>query len=136
MRITTEETYRRVAARGQRRRRLARGLTQSAMPGARCSTASTCASPRANSWPWSDAAAAAKALCCASIAGLEQADGGTVAIDGAGRADALRLMFQEARLLPWKSVLDNVALGLAGRVERARCGARGAGAGRPGDARR
>jgi sulfonate transport system ATP-binding protein len=52
------------------------------------------------------------------VAGLEQADGGTVAIDGAGRADALRLMFQEARLLPWKSVLDNVALGLAGRDGR------------------
>lgn len=49
------------------------------------------------------------------IAGLEQADGGAVWIDGAGRADALRLMFQEARLLPWKSVLDNVALGLADR---------------------
>jgi sulfonate transport system ATP-binding protein len=45
------------------------------------------------------------------LAGLEQADGGSVAIDGAGRADALRLMFQEARLLPWKSVLENVALG-------------------------
>jgi sulfonate transport system ATP-binding protein len=50
------------------------------------------------------------------VAGLEQPDGGTVAIDGAGRADALRLMFQEARLLPWKSVLENVALGLAGRA--------------------
>jgi sulfonate transport system ATP-binding protein len=49
------------------------------------------------------------------VAGLEQADGGRVAIDGAGRADALRLMFQEARLLPWKGVLDNVALGLADR---------------------
>jgi len=49
------------------------------------------------------------------IAGLEQADSGTVAIDGAGRADALRLMFQEARLLPWKTVLDNVALGLTDR---------------------
>ena len=45
------------------------------------------------------------------IAGLEQADGGSVTIDGDGRADALRLMFQEARLLPWKSVLENVALG-------------------------
>jgi len=50
------------------------------------------------------------------IAGLEQADSGTVDIDGAGRADALRLMFQEARLLPWKSVLDNVALGLRDRA--------------------
>ncbi|MFC5458780.1 ATP-binding cassette domain-containing protein [Massilia niabensis] len=49
------------------------------------------------------------------IAGLERADGGSVAIDGAGRADALRLMFQEARLLPWKSVLENVALGGVGR---------------------
>jgi sulfonate transport system ATP-binding protein len=45
------------------------------------------------------------------IAGLEPFDGGTVQIDGAGRADALRLMFQEARLLPWKSVIENVALG-------------------------
>jgi sulfonate transport system ATP-binding protein len=53
------------------------------------------------------------------IAGLEQADGGTVVIDGAGRAAhvaTLRLMFQEARLLPWKSVLENVALGLADRA--------------------
>lgn len=49
------------------------------------------------------------------IAGLETADAGSVVIDGAGRADALRLMFQEARLLPWKSVLDNVALGGIGR---------------------
>jgi len=49
------------------------------------------------------------------VAGLEQADGGTIAIDGAGRSDALRLMFQEARLLPWKTVLENVALG---RVDR------------------
>jgi sulfonate transport system ATP-binding protein len=49
------------------------------------------------------------------IAGLEQADGGTMALDGAGRDDALRLMFQEARLLPWKTVLDNVALGRVGR---------------------
>lgn len=49
------------------------------------------------------------------IAGLETADAGSVGIDGAGRADALRLMFQEARLLPWKSVLENVALGWIGR---------------------
>jgi sulfonate transport system ATP-binding protein len=53
------------------------------------------------------------------IAGLEQADSGTVAIAGAGRAAhvaTLRLMFQEARLLPWKSVLENVALGLTDRT--------------------
>lgn len=61
------------------------------------------------------------------IAGLEHADGGAVRFDGGARAahsDEIRLMFQDARLLPWKRVLDNVALGLdpkAGDVrERAR----------------
>ena len=56
------------------------------------------------------------------IAGLEAGDGGTVALDGAAqtalRPDT-RIMFQEARLLPWKRVLDNVALGLP-RSEAAR----------------
>jgi len=54
------------------------------------------------------------------VAGLETPDAGTVAA-GAGEGST-RLMFQEARLLPWKSVLDNVALGLqdgAGRAEDA-----------------
>ncbi|WP_432257374.1 ATP-binding cassette domain-containing protein [Cupriavidus sp. TMH.W2] len=52
------------------------------------------------------------------VAGLEAADGGSIAVDGeaaargrARRAD-VRVMFQDARLLPWKRVLDNVALGL------------------------
>jgi sulfonate transport system ATP-binding protein len=61
------------------------------------------------------------------IAGLERADDGTIHFDGGARAahsDEIRLMFQDARLLPWKRVLDNVALGLApkdGNVrERAR----------------
>ncbi|KQQ80038.1 aliphatic sulfonate ABC transporter ATP-binding protein [Xanthomonas sp. Leaf131] len=55
------------------------------------------------------------------IAGLEAADTGTVASGHAPLAaqrDAVRLMFQDARLLPWKRVIDNVALGL-GRAGRA-----------------
>jgi sulfonate transport system ATP-binding protein len=43
------------------------------------------------------------------LAGLEAADTGRIAIDGADT----RIMFQDARLLPWKRVLDNVALGLS-----------------------
>ncbi|SOY47399.1 ALIPHATIC SULFONATES transport protein; ABC TRANSPORTER, ATP-BINDING component [Cupriavidus taiwanensis] len=58
------------------------------------------------------------------VAGLEAADGGSIAIDGeaaaTGRARPaeVRVMFQDARLLPWKRVLDNVALGLP-RARRA-----------------
>ncbi len=48
-------------------------------------------------------------------AGLEQADDGTIAYDGRiqrGLNPEVRLMYQEPRLLPWKRVIDNVALGL------------------------
>jgi len=50
------------------------------------------------------------------IARLEAANAGSIRFDGASpaaghRADT-RIMFQDARLLPWKRVLDNVALGL------------------------
>ncbi len=48
------------------------------------------------------------------IAGLEAPDTGTIRIGAQGERPDVRIMFQEARLLPWKSVLDNVALGLAG----------------------
>ncbi|WP_410211899.1 ATP-binding cassette domain-containing protein [Aquirhabdus sp.] len=48
------------------------------------------------------------------IAGLEQGSG-EILYDGApskGLHSDLRVMFQDSRLLPWKSVIDNVALGL------------------------
>ena len=52
------------------------------------------------------------------IAGLERATGGSVSVDGralSGPAPEARLMFQEARLLPWRRVDQNVAVGRRGR---------------------
>ncbi|WP_404985327.1 ATP-binding cassette domain-containing protein [Caballeronia sp. LZ034LL] len=48
------------------------------------------------------------------IAGLEDSSTGDVQRHAATPGDTLgiRIMFQDARLLPWKSVLDNVMLGL------------------------
>ena len=49
------------------------------------------------------------------VAGLESPSSGQLGIDGRpirGLHDDTRIMFQEARLLPWKRVLDNVTLGL------------------------
>jgi sulfonate transport system ATP-binding protein len=49
------------------------------------------------------------------VAGLETASEGTITINGklsTGLSDDTRIMFQDARLLPWKRVLENVALGL------------------------
>ncbi len=57
------------------------------------------------------------------IAGLETPDAGSITLDGhalagaggaGGAADkvATRIMFQDARLLPWRTVLQNVAIGL------------------------
>lgn len=50
------------------------------------------------------------------VAGLERADGGRLEIGGSARPRErhpdIRLMFQDARLLPWKRVIDNVRLGL------------------------
>ncbi len=45
------------------------------------------------------------------LAQLEQPDGGTIAYPSASEPQ-LRVMFQDARLLPWKTVLHNVTLGL------------------------
>ncbi len=51
------------------------------------------------------------------VAALEEADAGEVLLDGTALArhrDDIRIMFQDARLLPWKRVVDNIALGLPG----------------------
>jgi sulfonate transport system ATP-binding protein len=57
------------------------------------------------------------------LAGLEPSDAGTLRIGDAPAAAAhpeRRMMFQDARLLPWKPVLENVALGLSGPDVRSR----------------
>lgn len=49
------------------------------------------------------------------VAGLENASGGSIQVDNTalgGLSGDTRIMFQDARLLPWKRVIDNVALGL------------------------
>lgn len=49
------------------------------------------------------------------VAGLETATAGTVTVNDQtlnGLSSDTRIMFQDARLLPWKRVIDNVALGL------------------------
>ena len=55
-----------------------------------------------------------KSTLLRAIAGLDQLDAGAVKGN-----QQLRMMFQEARLLPWKSVEGNVRLGLAGDAAQA-----------------
>src|SRR6201990_3043954 len=46
------------------------------------------------------------------IAGLEQDEAGTISFGEEARAEDIRVMFQEPRLLPWARVLSNVEVGL------------------------
>lgn len=54
------------------------------------------------------------------LAGLESPSEGVLQVD---RPESVRFMFQDARLLPWARVLDNVALGLKGPEGRERAAA-------------
>ncbi|MEZ0212013.1 MAG: ATP-binding cassette domain-containing protein [Xanthobacteraceae bacterium] len=57
------------------------------------------------------------------IAGLDQPTSGEIAFEGDADREAIRLMFQEPRLLPWQRVGANVEVGLPARTpasERAR----------------
>ncbi|NYE59669.1 sulfonate transport system ATP-binding protein [Duganella sp. 1224] len=53
-----------------------------------------------------------KSTLLRAIAGLERADHGSIRVGAGNLASSIRIMFQEARLLPWKTVLENVAIGL------------------------
>jgi sulfonate transport system ATP-binding protein len=53
-----------------------------------------------------------KSTLLRQVAGLERPDAGSLRVSGDADGQGTRIMFQDARLLPWKSVLDNVALGL------------------------
>jgi len=55
------------------------------------------------------------------LAGLDAPSEGR--LHGAVSRDDVRIMYQDARLLPWRSVLDNVALGLAGPRKQVRAAA-------------
>ena len=54
------------------------------------------------------------------VAGLEPATSGSLDLDGipvTGLRGTTRIMFQEARLLPWRRVLENIMLGLPATAE-------------------
>lgn len=63
------------------------------------------------------------------LAGLESPSAGQLALDGRtleATHRELRFMFQDARLLPWKTVIGNVALGLPGKRAEVRAAAQAA----------
>jgi sulfonate transport system ATP-binding protein len=54
------------------------------------------------------------------VAGLEAPSHGELLLGSAGDRTGTRFMFQEARLLPWARVIDNISLGLSGPEARDR----------------
>lgn len=57
------------------------------------------------------------------LAGLDEASGGEISLDGQRAAvlkEDVRIMFQDARLLPWRTVEQNIAIGLAGSKQEIR----------------
>ncbi|WP_258308548.1 ABC transporter ATP-binding protein [Streptomyces sp. NWU339] len=64
---------------------------------------------------------AGKSTLLRIVAGLEEPSAGTVQLHGAGpQPPMVRMMFQEDRMLPWRTVEDNVLLGVKGRRDEAR----------------
>jgi sulfonate transport system ATP-binding protein len=51
------------------------------------------------------------------VSGLDEPSTGRIVFDGAHDGEALRIMFQEPRLLPWARVLANVEVGLPASVK-------------------
>lgn len=57
------------------------------------------------------------------LAGLDEATDGSISLDGQPAAvlkEDVRIMFQDARLLPWRTVAQNVAIGLDGSKQEIR----------------
>ena len=120
-----------------RRRGHAARAWQSRSARIRCCAASISTSPPGSSSPSSAAAAAARSTLVAADRRAGRAEQRRIAsmVGPTAGSDAVRLMFQEPRLLPWERVAGNVEVGLAharGRRERERAGGGRAGAGRPG----
>lgn len=64
---------------------------------------------------------AGKSTLLRIVAGLEEPSTGTVQLHGAGpQPPMVRMMFQEDRMLPWRTVEANVLLGVKGRRDEAR----------------
>ncbi|WP_265942844.1 ATP-binding cassette domain-containing protein [Dechloromonas sp. A34] len=58
-----------------------------------------------------------KSTLLRQLAGLDEVSNGAIRLDGKSAGvlkDDVRMMFQDARLLPWRTVIQNVAIGLAG----------------------